>query len=221
MGPAAKFHHALHDHSKKVVNINGTRPSPLMIHKDSHLIRKPSSSSSTSVAAALTKPHKQQRNPIIIYTKSPKIIHTKPRDFMALVQSLTGMAHSKEETFDVTASMVQEKSQLETSENFGSFLSDENSNSSSIKQQEKKHGSCGGDETSSALKDDETCIKGEPFVQLGLFNFADMPLFTPNSSDSLCSSQSVYKYASDSPYGILGSLLSPSGLEFMKELPEY
>jgi len=31
---------------------------------------------------------------VIIYTHSPKIIHTQPRDFMALVQKLTGLSRS-------------------------------------------------------------------------------------------------------------------------------
>lgn len=57
----------------KSCEINGPRPSPLLIHKDSRLIRKP-----------------QLRQPVIIYTHSPKIIHTHPKDFMALVQRLTG-----------------------------------------------------------------------------------------------------------------------------------
>ncbi|XP_057443571.1 VQ motif-containing protein 8, chloroplastic-like [Lotus japonicus] len=190
MKSTAKFFPIHHEHSKKVV-INGERPSPLMVNKDSHLIRKSSKSYNT------------QRNPIIIYTKSPKVIHTKPHDFMALVQSLTGMAPRSNHQQEI----------FEDYRNSGSFLSEE-SNSSSIK---KEHGSCAGDETSSVLKGSETCVKEEPFVLSNLFSFADMPLFTPNFSDS---TRSVFKY-SESPYGILGSLLSPSGLEFMKELPEY
>lgn len=90
-----------------------------------------------------------------------------------------------------------------------------------------QQGACDGDETSSALRrdiDDEACVKGGANVQHSpsnnLNNFADMPLFTPNSSDLFFSSKSVYKF-SDSPYGILGSLISPSGLGFIKELPEY
>ncbi|KAA0034563.1 VQ motif-containing protein 8 [Cucumis melo var. makuwa] len=57
----------------KSSQINGLRPSPLLIHNDSRLVRKP-----------------QLRQPLIIYTHSPKIIHTHPKDFMALVQRLTG-----------------------------------------------------------------------------------------------------------------------------------
>ncbi|KGN52621.2 hypothetical protein Csa_008052 [Cucumis sativus] len=58
----------------KSSEINGPRPSPLLIHNHSRLIRKPV----------------QLRQPLIIYTHSPKIIHTHPKDFMALVQRLTG-----------------------------------------------------------------------------------------------------------------------------------
>ncbi|XP_027367734.1 VQ motif-containing protein 8, chloroplastic-like [Abrus precatorius] len=191
MRPTSKFY-GFHEQPKKV--INGPRPSPLVINNHSQLIRK-SSVSSTCVVAD-PKLHKQQRRPIIIYTQSPKVIHTKAQDFMALVQRLTGMSR----TNDVK----------EASENFGSSLSDGSNNNSN--------------ETSSALRrGDETCIEGGANVQYNSSNldFVDMPLFTPSSSDFFCSSaRSVYKY-SDSPYGILGTLISPSGLEFMKELPEY
>nr|GMC69489.1 VQ motif-containing protein 20-like [Ipomoea batatas] len=34
----------------------------------------------------------QPRHPVIIYTHSPKVIHTQPKDFMALVQKLTGFS---------------------------------------------------------------------------------------------------------------------------------
>lgn len=204
--------------AKKVV-INGPRPSPLMIIKDSHLIRKPSCIYSTSVNVSESNPHQQQqKKPIIIYTQSPKVIHTKPQDFMALVQRLTGMA--------VPSNKIVQQHQplLEASENFGSSLSDESNNS--IKQEQEKNGTWAGDETSSGLTDHgETCVKEEPYVEHSHYNsilgFADMPLFTPNYTDFLCSSRSVYKYSDSSPYGVLGSLLSPSGLEFMKELPEY
>ncbi|KAI8562116.1 hypothetical protein RHMOL_Rhmol03G0009600 [Rhododendron molle] len=76
----------------------GTYPSPLRINKVSHLIKKPTSppssafsSSSSSAASAPKPPHRQ---PVIIYTHSPKVIHTHPRDFKALVQKLTGQSRS-------------------------------------------------------------------------------------------------------------------------------
>lgn len=72
--------------------INGSRPSQLRINRDSHSIHKsPENSSHSSVQKHSTK------RPVIIYTHSPKIIHAKARDFMALVQKLTGLSRSEDE----------------------------------------------------------------------------------------------------------------------------
>ncbi|KAH0468895.1 hypothetical protein IEQ34_002127 [Dendrobium chrysotoxum] len=57
--------------------LHGPRPSPLKLHKDSHKIIKP---------------------PIIIYTVSPKVIHTNPNEFMSLVQRLTGFSSTATDT---------------------------------------------------------------------------------------------------------------------------
>ncbi|KAK6787591.1 hypothetical protein RDI58_016116 [Solanum bulbocastanum] len=83
-------------------NNNNTISSPLKINKASHHIKKlsnssPSSSSLYNAVAATTSTtfiphHQQQRQPVIIYTHSPKVIHTHPRDFKALVQKLTGLS---------------------------------------------------------------------------------------------------------------------------------
>ncbi|XP_029122567.1 protein MKS1 [Elaeis guineensis] len=67
--------------------LQGPRPTPLKVRKDSYKIKKPPPGPSQPAAAALPPQH---RNPVIIYTVSPKIIHTKPSDFMTLVQRLTG-----------------------------------------------------------------------------------------------------------------------------------
>ncbi|XP_057503759.1 protein MKS1-like [Actinidia eriantha] len=58
----------------------GPRPPPLRVHKDSHKIKKP----------PLVPAHHHHRPPVIIYTVSPKVIHTNPSEFMKLVQRLTG-----------------------------------------------------------------------------------------------------------------------------------
>ncbi|KAE9589424.1 hypothetical protein Lalb_Chr21g0308871 [Lupinus albus] len=177
--------------------INGPRPSPLKINKDSHLIRKPSVSD--------TKQHNQRRVPIIIYTQSPKVIHTTAKDFMALVQRLTGMSSSNQ---NITHQPNQEAY-------YGS-----NYNNSSTKKQ-------GASEIFVKREDDgDTLVKWDANIDQNsspasnILRFADMPFYTPNSSDFFCSSRSTFK-CSDHPYGILGSLISPSGLDFMKELPEY
>ncbi|KAK2390587.1 protein MKS1 [Trifolium repens] len=70
--------------------LQGPRPTPLRINKDSHKIKKPP-------LAPQQQQQQQQlppRQPIIIYTVSPKVIHTTPGDFMNLVQRLTGSSSS-------------------------------------------------------------------------------------------------------------------------------
>ena len=69
--------------------IQGPRPAPLRVHKDSHKIKKP-----PLAPQHPSQPQVQLRPPIIIYTVSPKIIHTNPNDFMNLVQRLTGLSSS-------------------------------------------------------------------------------------------------------------------------------
>ncbi|KAF0930651.1 hypothetical protein E2562_034185 [Oryza meyeriana var. granulata] len=90
---------------------------PFKVHRGSgHLIHKQppaasssssSSSSNSSVTSGLPtttnnaaahrpppRQQQQQQPPVIIYTHSPKIIRTNPRDFMSIVQKLTGLESS-------------------------------------------------------------------------------------------------------------------------------
>ena len=67
-------------HTEFTSTIQGPRPSPLNINKT------PSSSSSSSHY----NNNNNRNKPVIIYARSPKVFHTSPQDFMALVQSLTG-----------------------------------------------------------------------------------------------------------------------------------
>ncbi|OWM89227.1 hypothetical protein CDL15_Pgr010514 [Punica granatum] len=103
--------------------VKGSSHPPLKISKDLHCPMKrssPSSSSSSSSSqqssmsstssssgSALINgsrsgggpsrgPGAHQRQPVIIYTHSPKVIHTQPQDFMALVQKLTGLCHPED-----------------------------------------------------------------------------------------------------------------------------
>ncbi|KAL1193043.1 Nuclear speckle RNA-binding protein B [Cardamine amara subsp. amara] len=87
-----------YNRSPRSRGIMGSRPDPLKVCKDSRkIIKKP------PLAPHLPQPqqppptqiHQQEPlqlpdGPVIIYTVSPKIIHTHPNDFMALVQRLTG-----------------------------------------------------------------------------------------------------------------------------------
>uniref|UniRef100_A0A1J3CY46 Protein MKS1 n=2 Tax=Noccaea caerulescens TaxID=107243 RepID=A0A1J3CY46_NOCCA len=80
--------------------ILGPRPNPLRICKDSHkIIKKPPLAPQLQPRQLPQPPqlHHQELSqppppsgPVIIYTVSPKIIHTHPNNFMTLVQRLTG-----------------------------------------------------------------------------------------------------------------------------------
>ncbi|KAK9276052.1 hypothetical protein L1049_005583 [Liquidambar formosana] len=226
MSPA-KFHDDEHATRRE---INGPRPSPLRVNKESHFIHKSSSLSSSSNsnsnssssstlygvakqqhAAAATH---QQRHPVIIYTHSPKIIHTQARDFMALVQKLTGLSRSDGET----AAPPQPQQGVKTSSDEGN---------DNVKPPAVSHDD---NESSSVLTDEVNCgdVKVISSSSVSpMFNppnpcFADIPLFTPNSSNFFCSPRPLYRYP-DSVFASpnMGNSLSPSVLEFMKGLPEY
>lgn len=63
--------------------LQGPRPTPLKIRKESRKIRKPP-------VAPTQQPPPPPPPPVIIYTVSPKIIHANASEFMTLVQRLTG-----------------------------------------------------------------------------------------------------------------------------------
>lgn len=71
---------------KEIIQLQGPRPAALKITKDSHKIKKP--------------PLPPPQRPIIIYTVSPKIIHTDPTQFKDLVQRLTGYEPSSQLPLD-------------------------------------------------------------------------------------------------------------------------
>ncbi|KAL4610013.1 hypothetical protein ACB092_08G021700 [Castanea dentata] len=212
MSPA-KFH-GDHDISKWEM-IKGPRPSPLNINKGSHVIHKPSFSSSSSSSSVVsdcvgtTMFRQQQKQPVIIYTHSPKIIHTQAQDFMALVQKLTGMSQPN----DDDQSQKSEKG-----------LSAKGNDRKVI----KPFGHDNRNDSSSALTE-ENCgdVKARSSSLSPIFNqtnpyFADIPLFTPSSNNFFCSPRPVYRYP-DSAFVSpnIGNSMSPSVLEFIKGLPEY
>lgn len=63
--------------------LRGQRPPPLTVNKASWRGKKPATGGRNS------------RDPVVIvYVNSPKVIHTRPQDFMSLVQRLTGKSSS-------------------------------------------------------------------------------------------------------------------------------
>ncbi|KAL5215188.1 hypothetical protein ABZP36_004340 [Zizania latifolia] len=67
--------------------LQGPRPPRLNVRTESHAIKKPSGA---APAQARQAQQAGPRAPVIIYDASPKIIHAKPNEFMAVVQWLTG-----------------------------------------------------------------------------------------------------------------------------------
>ncbi|KAL2338103.1 hypothetical protein Fmac_012549 [Flemingia macrophylla] len=74
---------------KKEIQLQGPRPPPLKVSKESHKIKKPPPHPAHHHPHA-PPPDQPQREPLIIYSVSPRIIHVKPGDFMDVVQRLTG-----------------------------------------------------------------------------------------------------------------------------------
>lgn len=221
-----------HDHHAKPnhINNNGLCPPPLKINKVSHMIKKssssslsspPSSSSSSStsslgVVGPAKPPH--QRHPVIIYTHSPKIIHTHPKDFMALVQKLTGLSRSDE---DQSAHVKQKKG--------NSSPEEENNNNG------KRAGNGNDDNESSSVITEENCGSigdGQvnscfvpPIFEPSNPYMTNIPIFTPNSADFLCANQPFYNYTDSlfftTPNMRTSISSSSSTMEGINEFHEY
>ncbi|XP_022894270.1 protein MKS1-like [Olea europaea var. sylvestris] len=101
---------------RRELQLQGPRPTPLKVRKDSHKIRKP----------PVPPPQQQQqpprappRPPVIIYTVSPKIIHANPNEFRSLVQRLTG--RNSTSTSSSSSSVFQEKDSVSPAARFASI----------------------------------------------------------------------------------------------------
>nr|GMC93167.1 protein MKS1-like [Ipomoea batatas] len=83
--------------TRRELQLQGPRPTPLRVNKDSYKIKKPpvapQPQQQLPPAAATTT---TQNQPVIIYSVSPKVIHTTVSDFMGVVQRLTGSSSSSQ-----------------------------------------------------------------------------------------------------------------------------
>lgn len=152
----------------------------------------------------------QGARPVIIYTHSPKIIHTKARDFMALVQKLTG-CHQHDKGEPVPASDPPQP-QIEPTDDKTTL--NKRDASSSVLSEDRRSGAV-------PAIHEANCVSPIPSHQNALIS--DIPLFTPNAADFFLSpGQRMYRY----PYSAYMSpstanrIISPSIAEFMKEMPE-
>ncbi|WOG96746.1 hypothetical protein DCAR_0416082 [Daucus carota subsp. sativus] len=215
MSPAAFSN----NHAKKETYANMCPLSPLKINKDSHFIKKSPSTSSTSSSTIANctpaAPKPQQRHPVIIYTHSPKVIHTHPRDFMALVQKLTGLSQSKEDQ----AAAKNPKSEPGNENkgdhpNKGMMINDDNE-STSVITDENGSNSMGDGQVNSCFV--------PPIFDPPNPGFNNIPIFTPTSYDLLCSSQPYYNFHHD-PMFLMPTMrnsISSSTLDGFKDFPDF
>lgn len=82
-------------HSTRGRQLQGPRPSPLRVSNASTTIKK---------SSLVHNPNRSKVNPVVIYLRSPKIIHVRPEEFMSLVQRLTGKESKTNESFNPPSS---------------------------------------------------------------------------------------------------------------------
>lgn len=92
-------HNLANDHSIAAATTTSTMVTKL--NRDSHIIKKSSPSTSPPLTSK-NRTHPRQP-PLIIYAHAPRVIHTKPQEFKALVQTLTGYTGNKNSTVTTTA----------------------------------------------------------------------------------------------------------------------
>lgn len=220
-----KFQTKMSPHANKITTTNALFPPPLKINKDSHFIKKPSSSSSSSsppssssssstyamVGSTTTRPPQQQRHPVIIYTHSPKIIHTHPRDFMALVQKLTGLSRFEDDSSPppakpeppemgnnnnngMSSSLEEEmmnKSPNQVNNNNVMMRNDDNDSSSVITEENCSSISISTNNNNNSSNNNINNVGGGGGDSSSCFvppnpYLANIPVFTPNATDFLC-----------------------------------
>ncbi|KAL6571053.1 hypothetical protein OROGR_000603 [Orobanche gracilis] len=221
------------------------RSSPFRIHRESHAIHKPSSPYASS------NPHHRhnhqpvlenpgggggatkhcgggpaaKRPPVIIYTQSPKIIHTQAHDFMTLVQKLTGLQRAEDGKEEKN---IARSDQSESTTDEGSVSNNYNHTNNNYMY------NVGYEETesSSGVITEETFIAPDSSPVSSMYELSTnnlnnqysidaVPYFSPSSSDFSCSSSSR-------PSPMFGSAtianhrpVSPSFMDLVKGFPDY
>ncbi|OMO68664.1 VQ motif-containing protein [Corchorus olitorius] len=105
--------------SRGIRELQGPRPTPLKVSNTSSKIIK--KSSTTSHQAPKNIRSKNIIDPVVIYLRSPKIIHVRPEEFMSLVQRLTG----KDSTTATTTDHIHQISYPSSPSSSGDVVADE------------------------------------------------------------------------------------------------
>ncbi|XP_055826551.1 nuclear speckle RNA-binding protein B [Solanum dulcamara] len=171
--------------------------SPLKINKDSCYIKKSQHQ------------HQQRHHPVIIYTHSPKIIHTNPCDFMSLVQKLTGLSSHHHPNSDSDTNYHEIDSN-----------SDENHNSSCNAAVVNSSFPCCIPTGQPIFDPPNTSENGDAYSQNIHNDFGDSLDFLCSTHDPLCSYTDSFFYIESTMKSSITSSPS-SSFESMKELPDF
>ncbi|KAL6642637.1 hypothetical protein ACP70R_020818 [Stipagrostis hirtigluma subsp. patula] len=220
------------------------------VHRDSHGIHKASSpplsssstnssvSSSSNAAPTITnnsnrpapapRQRPPQQQPVIIYTHSPKVIRTNPRDFMSIVQKLTGLDSPG------AAARAAPPAAPSSSVLAAAAAQDESSSSSSESCANASH----AQPAPPPRYADPQLMPPPPAAPIDAhFMPPDIPLFAPGASDmQLCSPRGLYgqflpadaaalghvmSMNMNSAGGNGGAVFSPSMVDSMRSFPDY
>lgn len=155
--------------------LQGPRPTPLRINKNSHKIKKPP-----------LAPQAQPRLPVIIYMVSPKIIHTTPSEFMSLVQRLTGSSSSSSNNVSMSNDSLNDNTSFEMTTFVGApcaTIENIRGPNQEIKKQHQS-GNCG---------EETKCLFNGVFSPSSLFLDPDMIKFINDLSPVLSSDRNFMK----------------------------
>ncbi|XP_006588293.2 VQ motif-containing protein 20 [Glycine max] len=179
-----------------------------------------------AMPTSLYKQPQQHHHPVIIYTHSPKVIHTQPKDFMSLVQKLTGLSRSGEEKEEGGNQSPQQLSNQEFGGDVAAVVGDKESDRKNVNIVKNED-----NETSSVITEENNCssvgenqvnscfMTGEPSMLEPKLNpyVTNFPVMAPSSAEFVCSSQPFLNY-SDS---LFFSHNLRTSLEGMKEFLEH
>lgn len=196
--------------------LQGPRPPPLKISRESHKIRK----AAPRVPSVPSNPIINRTQPVIIYMHSPKVIHAEVKDFMTLVQRLTGRSSSSDTrsscgtksenlTADHDPTTIRESSDVTTSsqpdesvdQSMGSPQEIESRASvpeATDRPQPAKTASPGNSSSSFLIAPLSPFSPNFLFPSQSLLSpsiFQDIPLFTPNSDHFFYSPRHFYRFS--------------------------
>lgn len=184
--------------------LQGPRPPPLKISRESHKIRKPA----LPVPAVPAVPIINGSQPVIIYMHSPKVIHAEVQDFMTLVQRLTGSSSSS----DTFACAVKSENLTADHHEYSTIIPQASDVTNSSQPDESADQNMGSPRTDDTPCDfDTTSLKNDRNEEIENYK-APVPSVTPNSSGDSSAPIVIAPYSPFSPNFLFPSqrLLSPS-----------